>query len=215
MSGMIAADVPVDPTAPLASQWLIAELAQPIYQAAKPTLFDRIAKAVSDWFASLQLGDVKGPPALGIGVVIVLVVAAVIVAFLIFGLPRFNRRSTVGGSLFGEEDSRDSAAIRAAAEAAARAGDYSLAVIEMFRALARGLAERTILSTSPGTTARLFAQHAGAAFPDLADRLVACAVDFDEVRYLGRSASSEQFERVSGVERELRPARAVLEAPAG
>jgi hypothetical protein len=208
---MLPADVPVDPTAPLASQWLIAELAKPIYQAAKPTLFDRLAKAVSDWFGSLQLGNVKGPPAFGIGVVIVLIIAAIIVAFLIFGVPRFNRRSAIGGSLFGDDDRRDSAAIRAAAEEAARAGDYSLAVIEMFRSIARGLAERTILTTSPGTTAHSFAARAGTAFPDLADRLAACAVDFDEVRYLGRNATAEQYDAVSSVERDLRAARAVLE----
>ncbi len=211
MSGMLPADVPVDPTAPVASQWLITELAKPVYQAAKPTLFDRIAKAVSDWFSSLQLGNVKGPPAFGIGVVIALVIAAIIVAFVIFGVPRLNRRSTIAGSLFGDDDRRDSAAIRAAAEAAARTGDYSLAVIEMFRAIARGLAERTILTTTPGTTAHSFAARAGAAFPDLADRLAACAVDFDEVRYLGRSASAQQYEAVSSVERDLRAARAVLE----
>jgi hypothetical protein len=208
---MLPADVPVDPTAPVASQWLIAELAKPIYQAAKPTLFDRLAKAVSDWFGSLQLGNVKGPPAFGIGVVIVLIIAAIIVAFLIFGVPRFNRRSAIGGSLFGDDDRRDSAAIRAAAEEAARAGDYSLAVIEMFRSIARGLAERTILTTSPGTTAHSFAARAGTAFPDLADRLAACAVDFDEVRYLGRNATAEQYDAVSSVERDLRAARAVLE----
>jgi hypothetical protein len=208
---MLPRDVPVDPSGPVATQWLIAELAKPIYQAAKPTLFDRLAKAVSDWFASLQLGSVTGPPALGIGVVVVLVVAAIVVAFLIFGLPRLNRRSALGGSLFGDDDGRDAAAIRAAADAAARAGDYSLAVIEMFRAVARGLAERTILTTTPGTTARRFAQRAGSAFPDLAERLVSCAVDFDEVRYLGHGASRDQFESVAALERDLRAARALLE----
>lgn len=208
---MLPWDVPVDPSAPIASQWLISELAKPIYQAAKPTLFDRLAKAVSDWFASLQLGDVTGPPVFGIGVVIVLVIAAIIVAFLIFGLPRLNRRSTLSGSLFGDDDSRDSTAIRAAAEAAARAGDFSLAIIEMFRAIARGLAERTILTTSPGTTAHSFAATAGASFPELADRLAESAIDFDEVRYLGRTASRNQFEAVAAVERDLRAARAALE----
>jgi hypothetical protein len=212
---MLASDVPVDPSAPVASQWLISELAKPIYQAAKPTLFDRLAKAVSDWFASLKFGNVTGPPAFGIGVVIVLVIAAIVVAFLIFGLPRLNRRSALAGSLFGDDDTRDSAAIRAAGEAAARAGDFSLAVIEMFRAIARGLAERTILTTSPGTTARSFAATAGIAFPELADRLAASAIDFDAVRYLGRSASREQFESVAAVERDLRAARAVLETTAG
>lgn len=205
-------DVPVDPTAPVAQQWLIDELSKPVYQAAKPTLFDRIAKAIGDWLDSFNLGSVKGPPAFGIGVVILLVVVALVVAFLIFGVPRLNRRSSVAGALFGEDDARDAARIRQDAEAAARAGDYSTAVAEMFRAIARGLAERTIVTTSPGTTARDFAGKAGAAFPALTGRLVESAAAFDDVRYLGRSGSQQQYESISALERDLRAARPLLEA---
>ena len=208
----VVTDVPVDPDPPEATEWLINELSKPVYQAAQPTLFDRIAKAISDWISSLQFGTVEGPPALGLGVIVAIVVIGLIVAFLIFGVPRFNRRSAVTGALFGDEDNRTAARIRQAAEAAAQRGDYSTAVAEMFRAIARGLAERTIVSTTPGTTAHDFAGRAGRVFPLLAERLVESSVAFDEVRYLGRQGTPTQYAAIAALETDLRTARPVLEA---
>src|SRR5690606_32969609 len=103
-------------------------------------------------------------------IIVIVIAALLLVAFLIFGLPRLNRRSSVTGSLFGEDDARTAADMRAAAEKAASRGDYALATAEMFRSIARGLAERTVLSTSPGTTAHDFGVRAGRAFPDHATR---------------------------------------------
>lgn len=212
---MIAAlpfDVPVDPDAPDATAWLISELSKAEYQAARPTLFDRLAKAVSDWFDSLQLGAAGGPPALGLTVVIVLAAAAIVAAILIFGLPRLNRRSRVTGSLFGDEDSRTSARIRQDAERAAVAGDYSTAVMEMFRAIARGLAERTIVTVSPGTTALAFAARTAVLFPALGASLDSSAAAFDGVRYLDRTGTAEQYETIAALERDLRSAKSPLDA---
>ncbi len=207
-------DVPVDPSAPDAQRWLIDELSQPVYQSAKPTLFDRVAKSIGDWLNSLQLGSVHGPPALGIGVIVLIVVAGIVVALLIFGIPRLNRRSTLTAALFGEDDARDAARIRQDSEAAARAGDYSSAVADMFRAIARGLAERTIVTASPGTTAHDFATKAGAAFPRLGARLSNSAAAFDEVRYLGRVGTEQQYGSIAALERELRATRPQFETTA-
>jgi hypothetical protein len=203
-------DVPVDPDAPEATQWLIDELSKPIYQAAKPTLFDRIAKAIFDWLDSLQLGSVQGPPALGLSLIVGLVIAGLVVAFLIFGLPRLNRRSAVAGSLFGDDDVRTAARIRLDAERAAAEGDYSTAVAEMFRAIARGLAERTIVTTTPGTTAHDFAARTALSFPGLGERLADSAAAFDDVRYLDRAGTAEQYRSMAELERELRIARPAL-----
>jgi hypothetical protein len=204
-------DVPVDPDPPEATEWLIDELAKPVYQAAQPTLFDRIAKAIGDWLDSLQFGTIEGPPALGIGLVVALVAVALVVAFLVFGMPRLNRRSVVTGALFGDDDDRSAARIRQDAEAAARRGDFATAIAEMFRAIARGLAERTIVTTTPGTTARDFAARAGAVFPELGARLVESAVAFDAVRYLGRDGSQQQYRAIAALESDLRAARPSLE----
>jgi hypothetical protein len=208
-------DVPVDPDAPEARDWLLEELSKAEYQAAKPSWFDLLMQSIWDWINSIEFGGFSGPPAFGLLVVGIIVVAALVVAFLIFGLPRINRRSKVAGVLFGEDDDRDAAAMRSAAERAAAAGDYSAAIAEMFRAIARGMAERTIVSTTPGTTAQDFSLRAGAAFPAFAAELRTAAGSFDEVRYLGGVGTADDFERLSALERALRSARPVLElAPA-
>ncbi|MGX5680744.1 DUF4129 domain-containing protein [Schumannella luteola] len=208
-------DVPVDPDADEARELLIQELSKPQYQAARPTLFDQIAQAFWDWLSGLQIGGVQGPPAFGLGLVLVLVAAAIVVGILIFGLPRLNRRSAVAGSLFGEDDHRDAAAMRRDARAAAAAGDWATAIAEMFRATARGLAERTILTVTPGTTASGFAARAATAFPSLGEEFAASARSFDEVRYLSREGTREQFDQVAALEeavRSLKPATETVDA---
>ena len=209
---MLPFDVPVDPDAPTAHDLLFNELAKQEYIAAKPTWFDTIVKAFTDWISNLHIGQSSGPPAFGLLVALIAVGILLLVAFLVFGLPRLNRRSKVAGALFGEDDARTAARIRAAAEAAASSGDYALAIAEMFRSIARGLAERSVLSTSPGTTARDFAVQSGRSFPAQAHELVQAATAFDEVRYLGRPGTREQYDDVATLERQLRNARPLLEA---
>jgi hypothetical protein len=201
--GLLAAEVPVDPDADQARRWIVAELSKPEYQAAQPTLFDRVSAAFWDWLTSLDLSNtgVGRGPLLVVGAV--LLVAAIIAAYLIFGAPRLNRRSRVSGALFGVDDDRDAAAMRSAAETAAGRGDWSVAISEMFRALARGLAERTIVDPSPGMTAHTFAADAGQAFPQQADRLEVAAAAFDRVRYLDQPGTEAAYRQVAELEREL------------
>jgi hypothetical protein len=196
-------DVPVNPDRPQAKQWLLQELARPVYRAAEPTPFDRLAKAIQDWFASLRIGNLAGSPTLGIAIVVVIIVAAIVVAFVIFGVPRLNRRSALTGGVLGDSDDRTADQLRASANAAAAAGDYSAAIVEMFRAIARGLLERTIVQSTPGTTAHTFSTIAGRALPDLAARLDSAARTFDSVRYLNRAGTREKFYAISDLEREL------------
>jgi hypothetical protein len=203
-------DVPVDPTAPEGREWLREELAKQEYQAARPTWFDQLAKWIQDRIGDL-LGSstTGGPPGFGAVIVFALVLAAIVVAFFVFGRPRINRKSAVSGALFGEDDFRDAAGIRAAAESAAARGEYELAITEAFRAIARGLAERTILTVNPGSTARDFSERAGVPFPQFAAEFAAAAVIFDEVRYLGRPGTAEHYEQVATLERLARQAKPV------
>jgi len=206
-------DVPVDPDAPEAQDWIVEELAKPEYQAAQPTLFDRISRAIFEWFFDLfqNAGQLEGPPTLVLTIVLVLVVGAIVFAILVFGVPRRGRRSAVTGAIFGEHDERSSAKMRQDAERAAAAGDFSTAIAELFRAIARGLAEREVLTTFPGTTATDFAARGGRVFPAHADRLVGAAQDFDGVRYLDRTGTAEQYATMAALERDVRTARATLE----
>ena len=215
--GAFPLDVPVDPDAPEARRWLIEELSKEKYNppAETPSWLRDLIRSIQDWFASLfdGIGSPGGSPVWMI-VLVVIVAAVLVVAFLIFGVPRLNRRSRERGELFGEDDERDSATLRRAATRAAEAGDFATAIAEMFRALARGLAERTIVTTSPGTTAHGFARQATLAFPDVAARLAGAADDFDRVRYLGAAGTAEQWQAISALERELRSAKPVLDEQA-
>nr|WP_246287013.1 DUF4129 domain-containing protein [Schumannella luteola] len=207
------AEPPVTPDGPEAREWILRELAKSEYQAAKPTLFDIIAKRFWDWFNSLQVPVAEGAPPLGVLLILGAVVVAVIIALLIWGVPRFNRRSRLaGGGLFGESDERDAAAIRRAAEQAAKAGDWPLAISERFRAIARALTERTAVTLMPGTTAADAARRAAAVFPAQADGLANGAAVFDAVRYLGGAGSRDDYERLVALDRELASARPRLDA---
>jgi len=143
--------------------------------------------------------------------VVLLLTAVVVVAFLLYGRPRLNRRRAAATeSLFGEDDLRAAAELRQSAERAAAAGDWTTALVELFRALARGLAERTLVDLYPGMTARGFARSAAGPFPDSRDALTTAAADFDAVRYLGRPGTADQYARLADLERELRAARPAL-----
>lgn len=206
---LVRLDVPVDPDSAEAQRWVIQELAKPEYRAAQPTWFDRASKAFWDWLQSLRIDSGPGVQGPILIIALLVVVAALIAAFFIFGAPRLNRRSSAG-ALFGEDDARDSAAMRRSAEAAAAGSDWVLAIEEMFRSIARGLAERTLVTVSPGTTARDFAVRAGTVLPAFSERLSAAASAFDDVRYLGREGSEAAYRSLSSLEGDLRAARPAL-----
>lgn len=208
-------DVPVDPNGDQARKWLIDELAKPEYAEAKPTWFDRLSSGFFDWLSSLRLDLGDGFQAPVLVIVAVVIVAALVTAFLIFGPPRLGRRSTVTGALFGKDDVRGSDELRRAATAAARSGDWSTAIEELFRALARGLAERTIVTTTPGTTAHDFSVRAGDAFPQFAQRLASVAAVFDGVRYLGTTGTEAGYRDLEELETAVRSARPAVLEPVG
>jgi hypothetical protein len=206
----LTARIPVDPDADQARDWLENELGKPQYQAARPTWFDLVSQAIGDWLGSLRLPSGEGLGGLVPLVIVLIVVALIVVAFIVFGRPRLNRRSQLPvGALFGADDTRSAAELRASAERAAAAGDFTTAIEEAFRAIARQLAERTIVLTAPGTTARDFAHRAGVAFPALGRELAECAVLFDGVRYLDRPGERAGFDRIAALDRRLQSERPV------
>lgn len=203
-------DVPVVPDAPEARNWLLEELSKPEYAAARPSLFDLLSQEFFEWLARLfQPGASVGLDWLPVAVV-GLVIAGLVVALLIWGVPRINRRSRPAAGLFGDDDRRTADELRRAAATAASAGDWTLAVLEQFRAVARGLAERTIVLVSPGTTAHDFAGRASTAFPPASDDLAAAADVFDRVRYLGSDGTADDYERLRRLDGRLQK-----ESPAG
>lgn len=207
MLASLPAAVPVDPDGDQAQQWIVEELGKAEYQAAEPSWFDRLSEAFWNWLNSLDLsggGAAQGPLLV---ILVVVIAAALIAAFLIFGMPRLRHRSVAAGALFGEDEVRSSDQLRGAAESAAKDGNWAAAIEELFRSVAKRLAERVLVSTSPGTTAHGFARQAGAVLPEFSERLLASGALFDRVRYLGEPGSGADYEQLSELERELRLAK--------
>lgn len=199
----VALAVPVDPDAPEAKRLLLEELSKPGYAEAQPSLFDRISQAIWEWLMSLFTGGGGTPDGLLPAIVVTIVVVAIVVALLIWGVPRLNRRSSGDPGVFSAEDERDARQIRVDAERAAQAGDWSLAIAERFRALARSLSERTIVTVTPGTTAHEVATRAATSFPAFSDRLAHTARAFDEVRYLGEPGTAERYADIARLDDDL------------
>ena len=211
MIAVLPGAVPVQPGGDQARQWLVQELAKAPYQAAKPTPFDIVAQAVLQWFQSLFTSKTSVAPPVLLVAALIVVVALIVVALVLFGVPRVNRRSRGGGGLFGEDDRRTADQLRRSSAAALAAGDWSTAVLERFRGLARGLDERTVLTVFPGTTATGFARRAAQAFPGEQRELESAAAVFDDVRYAGRPATRGEAESVAALDERLSAARPLLE----
>jgi len=202
-------DAPLTPDAGQGQSWLGDELSKPEYAQAKPTPIDELGRAIADWFQGLLSGTGSTPPIVGILIVLGVLVVALVIVFLITGLPHADRRLRAVGALFGESEGRSAAELRADAAAAAGREDWPTAIAERYRAAARGLDERGLVVSLPGTTAHDFARRAAERFPDEAGALDAAADAFDRVRYLGEPGSRAQYETVAALDDRLQAASAI------
>ncbi len=209
---MLPADAPLDPDREEARRLLEEELQRSRYQqgapAAQPSWIDDLLR----WLDRLtgSLGGAESAP--GWILVLVLVgLAVLVIAFLVFGVPRMRRRSAVvGDDLFEADDHRDAAAMRRDADAAAHAGRYAEAMAERFRAIARALHERTLVTTLPGSTAHDVARRAAVPLPEHAQALEGAAHDFDAVRYLGDPGDRERYESLVALDTAVQRTRPQL-----
>lgn len=198
-----------------ARQLLEHELQRSEYAGAQATWWDRASKAFFDWLGSLRPGTVDSPT---FGTTLLWIAVAVLVAVVVLvvvtrGLPRRRARTArdgVGG-VFEDDDARSAADLLRSAESAARGGDWRTAVLDGYRATARGLGERDLVADVPGATARAIAVRAARPFPTLADDLDAAASAFDDVRYLDRPADRAAADTVLGTARAVTNTRPVSE----
>lgn len=213
---MIAVLLPAEvfvPDGDDARQWAQEELSKAEYQAAKPNWFDQFAADVAEWFFGLFTGDGAGSVApLALTLIAIAVVAALVVALLVWGRPRASRTIRRRGDLLGEKNDRTAAQLRADAERRAREGDWSGAVVLRFRALARGLLERDLIDPAPGATAQGIAREAAPALPGMADALHEAASLFDSVRYLGSDADEAQYRTLAATDDAVQAATPQLAA---
>ncbi|UFU07585.1 DUF4129 domain-containing protein [Ruania halotolerans] len=203
MAGSHPRDVPLTPSADEARAWAEAELSKGIYND-DPTLLEQLI----EWLQGLWARITEMNTSLGPVLVPLLVLAAlgvIVVVALILGGPVRRRRAarTASSEVLSADDDRSAADLRAAAEAAARAGDLSLAVLERFRAVVRALDERAILEDRPGRTAHEAAVDGGARLPSCAEDLLAASRLFDEVYYGDTTPARADYERLCAVDRQV------------
>lgn len=199
-----ASEPPLTPDADEARRWLESELAKPEYHGG-PSLLERAIDWVNGLFSDVPS---LGIPGIWAALAIVGVLAAlVVVAFVVTGPVRRRAQSATIGTVLDADDTRTAAELRKAADAAAAQGDWGLAVIERFRALARSLEERAILDERPGRTADEFAVDATPRFEALGADLVAAATLFDGVCYGSREARAGDDAVLRAVDQRLTATR--------
>lgn len=210
LGGLVGREPPLTPDADEAREWALTELRKSIYNDA-PSLWDRFLDWLSELWQNIidsnsQLGPVLMP------VIILLAVAVIVgIAFLLGGPIRRRRlRRGTGSVEVLDDDTRSSSAIRAAADAAAAAGDYATAVLERYRAIVRSLDERAVLEDRQGRTALEAAVAAGARLAPCAAGLRDASDLFDAVCYGHATPSRDDDATLRELDRQVgrtRPTR--------
>lgn len=196
--------VPVEPDAATGRRWATEELLDPVYHQQRSLL-----SRLWDWLAE-QLAGLRTPAAIdpfAVLVVVGIIAAVVVVAFLVAGPVRVSRRGSSDRRVLDHDDARTAEEIRAAAEAAASRGDWALAVLERYRAIVRGLEERTVLEERVARTAHEAALAAAARLPSLGDDLVAAGRTFDDVAYGDEPATADDERRLRELDGRVRDTR--------
>ncbi|WP_424935329.1 MULTISPECIES: DUF4129 domain-containing protein [Bacteria] len=208
MTGSFGGTIPLIPDGDEARRWAEQELAKTEYAEARPTLFDQWARAIADFVAGLfdpRAAAGFGP--LGLILVCVIVVAVLVVVLILWGRPRRSRTQRIPVDLLGSDDGRTAAQLRADAERHARSGEWDEAIVLRYRAIARSLWERDLISPVPGATAQRIAHDGGLALPPLASALVRAAAAFDDVRYLRHPGSAERYRELAETDARTQAAR--------
>lgn len=199
-----------------ARRLLERELERSEYDGARVTWWDRASKQVLDWLGSFRVGGLDSPVVAHtlLAIAIVVLVAVVVLVVVARGLPRRRARTTgaVDGGVFDDDDLRSARELGDAARAALLGRHWSAAVLDGYRALARGLGERDLVRDVPGATARAVAGRAAPFFPDESGRIDDAARAFDEVRYLGHDADEATARAVLDTEAAVRGTRPVVPA---
>jgi hypothetical protein len=199
----------LSPTPPEARTWLRQELSGPDYQSpwqetAIRWILDQVRKIL----------DGAGQLA-GLSPLITVLIAVVVIALLVWVLPRVRREPSVSapeGAVL-EDATTTSRHYRDRAAQALRDGRYDDAVLDGFRAIAKDMSDRSLLDDAPGRTAHEVSLALSSPFPDHAGQLARAADLFDAVRYGHRRAGASQAGQVLELDADLVTARPVLPAP--
>jgi hypothetical protein len=189
------ADVPVDIGRDDARHAASAELTDPGYRAAEPSLASKVLRWIGERISALLDGISNSVPGGIFGLVVLIAVVIVLVVVIRLKAGKLGRAARQQHQVFaGQVRSADE--YRRSAEAAAARGDFDEAVRERFRAVVRALEQRALLDERSGRTADEAAADAGRLLPGCAGELRHGAAAFDDVHYGGRTATAEGYRRL-------------------
>jgi hypothetical protein len=177
------------------------ELGKPIYP--KASLTELLIGWIDELLYKLVDAGSSVPGGwLTLSVLLLLLAIAIVVAVRI---ARRTMRTNRGGgyALFGEHQ-LSAAEHRATAEQYAAAGNWSAAIRNRLRAVARQLEESAVLDPVPGRTATELARDAGRAIPSLAAELKRAAEAFNDVTYGERPGTESAYRIIADLDDHLR-----------
>ncbi|TLQ45575.1 DUF4129 domain-containing protein [Streptomyces marianii] len=195
-------DVPVDLPRVPAREAAERELSKPMYHENDPNLVERALNSFWEWLAEVLDTVAGASPGGPLGLAVIALLVAALVAALWWRLGTPHRTLTTGDALF-DDRPRSAAEHRATAETHAAAGRWNQAVQERMRAIVRSLEERALLEPRPSRTADEAAAEAGRPLPGHTDALRTAARTFDDVTYGGRTADQHAYTRLRDLDTEL------------
>lgn len=201
---IFAAEPPLDPDAPTARRWLREELAKPAYHESVSW-----QERLDRWIAQ-HLPEGVSMAGSQVGAAVLITVLLITVALIAWQVRRFrggSRQRSQPGSVF-EDTTLSAREHRRRAEQALAGGDNATAVVEYFRAIARDLEERTIITPRAGRTAHEVALEAGPLLPGQVDSLRAAADTFDSVLYGGLLPDASRATQLRDIDAAVRATRA-------
>lgn len=181
-------------------QWARDELSDPIYREADMTLFERIGRAISDFFSDM-LDSAAGIQSPVLTIVVVLAVIALIVLAVWWTRRSANvRLEHVAARQPVFRSQLDPVALRRTAAEAAAAEDWRLAVQDLVRAVFAEQANAQRIVIDRASTAQELAAASSAVLPRSADDFTQLAVLFDDVSFSGKRVTRDAWERAGALD---------------
>jgi Domain of unknown function (DUF4129) len=189
------------------------ELSKAIYhrhESLAQRLLDEINRLLNDLY-----GAGKSFPGGWWAVVALAALTALAVTLVLTRLGPLARAHREAGSLVPGGQPLSAADHRQRAARLASAGDYSAAILEAVRGIARQLEERAVLSPRLGRTADEIAAEAGLALPAEASALRDAAQLFDDICYGERPGTAAGYQLVQALDTRLQTTRPAQPSASG
>lgn len=181
-------------------RWARDELSDPVYREADMTLFERIGRAITDFFSDLldSAAGIESP-------VLTIVVVAAVIALIVLAVWWTRRAADVRLEHVAARQpvfrsQLDPVALRRTAAEAAAAEDWALAVQDLVRAVfaEQSKAQRIVIDRA--STAQELAAASSAALPRSAAGFTALASLFDDVSFSGNRVTRDAWEHAGALD---------------